>query len=214
MAEILIGTGIVLGTVFYFIPALIALIKNRRKSIEIIMINIFLGWTVIGWIIALIMTASGEAKEKKHLKYSIPILLVFIILISIIFIMIFLKFENRFSSALVDSIATSQTSISTRSRPRVSEVFNIDIIGYENYGDEMTGIKVKIKNISGKYIERCYLTCVLFKDGKEIDAMSHYAIKSTEGGLYPGEYTYFNYVLSTGRKNFDSVKFHIKNIDF
>jgi hypothetical protein len=213
MTEILIGIAIVLGTGFYFIPAIISLVRNNKKTTEAIIINIFLGWTVIGWIIALIMAISGEAKETKRSKYGISILLVFIVLISSGFIALYFEFKDAFISALVNS-QKIQSTISVKSKPKISDIFDIDIIKYEAYSNEMTTIKTKIKNISEKKIERCYLTCVLYKNGKEVDAMSHYAVKSSEGGLSPGEYVYFSYTLSTGRNEFDSVKFHIKNIDY
>ena len=37
---------------FYFIPSIIAL--NKINSTKILVLNFFLGWTVIGWVIALI----------------------------------------------------------------------------------------------------------------------------------------------------------------
>ncbi|MFW6172242.1 MAG: superinfection immunity protein, partial [Elusimicrobiota bacterium] len=187
--------------------------KNNKKTIETIIINIFLGWTVIGWIIALIMAISGEVKETKRSKYGISILLAFIVLISSGFIALYFEFKDAFASTLVNS-QKIQSTISVKSKPKISDIFDIDIIKYEAHSNEMTTIKIKIKNISEKKIKRCYLTCVLYKNRKEVDAMSHYAVKSSEGGLSPGEYTYFSYTLSTGRNEFDSVKFNIKNIDY
>ncbi len=37
---------------FYFIPSMIA--YNKISAVKILVLNFFLGWTVIGWVIALI----------------------------------------------------------------------------------------------------------------------------------------------------------------
>ena len=45
--------------VFYFIPSLIAGFRNHRSAGSIFVINLFLGWTFLGWVIALAMSVSG-----------------------------------------------------------------------------------------------------------------------------------------------------------
>ena len=37
----------------YFLPTIVVLGKNKRNGCSIIIINIFLGWTFIGWVVAL-----------------------------------------------------------------------------------------------------------------------------------------------------------------
>jgi hypothetical protein len=49
-----------LGTVLYFLPTIIAAIKSKRDTLAIFLLNFFLGWSVIGWIIALIWAAKHE----------------------------------------------------------------------------------------------------------------------------------------------------------
>jgi len=49
--------------VIYFLPTLIAIMNsNRAHRFSAIFVNIFLGWSVIGWIVALILAM----KEKQH----------------------------------------------------------------------------------------------------------------------------------------------------
>jgi hypothetical protein len=40
--------------IFYFIPTIIAHNKNHRNFNAILILNIVLGWTLLGWIVALI----------------------------------------------------------------------------------------------------------------------------------------------------------------
>jgi hypothetical protein len=48
------------GFVMYFLPAIIALARNKRDTVAILLLNIFLGWTVIGWIVALVWAAKND----------------------------------------------------------------------------------------------------------------------------------------------------------
>lgn len=39
----------------YFLPAIIAAVRHTHNSVGILLLNIFLGWTVVGWFVALFM---------------------------------------------------------------------------------------------------------------------------------------------------------------
>jgi hypothetical protein len=41
-------------TLIYFIPFIVALARKHNDSTAIFVLNLFLGWTFIGWVIALI----------------------------------------------------------------------------------------------------------------------------------------------------------------
>jgi hypothetical protein len=49
------------GTLMYFLPSIIALARNKRDTLAIFLLNFFLGWSVIGWIVALVWAARHEA---------------------------------------------------------------------------------------------------------------------------------------------------------
>jgi hypothetical protein len=42
------------GFVLYFLPAIIAFARSKRDAVSILVLNLFLGWTMIGWVIALV----------------------------------------------------------------------------------------------------------------------------------------------------------------
>jgi len=42
------------GFVLYFLPAIIAFGKSKRDAGAILALNFFLGWTAIGWVVALV----------------------------------------------------------------------------------------------------------------------------------------------------------------
>ena len=45
----------------YFLPSLVAAANERRKSKAIFLTNMLLGWTVIGWIVAMVWALNHEA---------------------------------------------------------------------------------------------------------------------------------------------------------
>ena len=40
------------GFVMYFLPSIIALARSKRDITAIVLLNFFLGWTMIGWVVA------------------------------------------------------------------------------------------------------------------------------------------------------------------
>ena len=44
----------------YFLPSIIALARNKRDTLAIFLLNLFLGWSVIGWIVALVWAATHD----------------------------------------------------------------------------------------------------------------------------------------------------------
>jgi hypothetical protein len=53
---------LVFGFAFYFLPAIIAAVRNTHNSGGILLLNIFLGWTLIGWFIALVMAMTSAPR--------------------------------------------------------------------------------------------------------------------------------------------------------
>jgi len=47
--------------VMYFLPSLIALARSKRDILAIFLLNLLLGWSVIGWVVALIWAAKHDA---------------------------------------------------------------------------------------------------------------------------------------------------------
>lgn len=47
--------------VMYFLPTIVALARSKRDTLAIFLLNLFLGFTVIGWIVALIWAAKHDS---------------------------------------------------------------------------------------------------------------------------------------------------------
>ncbi len=46
--------------VMYFLPSIIALARSKRDIMGIIVLNFFLGWTMIGWVVALVWAVKTD----------------------------------------------------------------------------------------------------------------------------------------------------------
>jgi Superinfection immunity protein len=46
---------LIFGVGFYFLPAIIAAVRHTHNSTGILLLNLFLGWTMVGWFVALLM---------------------------------------------------------------------------------------------------------------------------------------------------------------
>lgn len=44
----------------YFLPSIIALARSKRDILAIFLLNLFLGWSIIGWFVALIWAAKTD----------------------------------------------------------------------------------------------------------------------------------------------------------
>ena len=59
------GVSHAIALCIYFIPAFIALVRRRHNTLVIILVNLALGWTIIGWAIALSWAISKPKPKSK-----------------------------------------------------------------------------------------------------------------------------------------------------
>ncbi len=60
VAIIAVIIGGIVGMAFYFLPTVIAMVRQKRNTIAIFVLNFFLGWTFIGWVAALVWSLATE----------------------------------------------------------------------------------------------------------------------------------------------------------
>jgi len=49
------------GFGMYFLPSIVALARSKRDLLGIFLLNLFLGWSVIGWVVALVWAVKADA---------------------------------------------------------------------------------------------------------------------------------------------------------
>lgn len=61
----LVVLGVLIG--IYFVPAIVANANHKRNTGAILILNLLLGWTIIGWVVALVwavMVDSGPQETR------------------------------------------------------------------------------------------------------------------------------------------------------
>jgi hypothetical protein len=48
------------GFLLYFLPSIIALTRSKRNTLSIFLLNFFLGWTLVGWVVALVWAVKAD----------------------------------------------------------------------------------------------------------------------------------------------------------
>lgn len=47
----------------YFLPFIVALSRGHRNTLAIFFLNAFLGWTLLGWVVAIVWAAMATQRE-------------------------------------------------------------------------------------------------------------------------------------------------------
>lgn len=58
------GAGGVVLIGFYFLPTIVAFTRKVTDRGSVVVINLFLGWTLIGWVVALAMACRSSTRAR------------------------------------------------------------------------------------------------------------------------------------------------------
>ena len=58
-----LAIGAIISLVIYFLPFIIALMRNHSQKVAIFFLDLFLGWSFVGWVVALVWSF---IKEKNN----------------------------------------------------------------------------------------------------------------------------------------------------
>jgi hypothetical protein len=61
--------GVIVLVSCYFMPTIIALLRDRRGVGGVALVNFFFGWTVIGWLVAFIWSCTGKTRVDDRRAY-------------------------------------------------------------------------------------------------------------------------------------------------
>ena len=60
--------GSIFAICIYFLPTFISIIRGGTKKTAVFIVNMFFGWTVLGWVAALVMAVSFEKQSDYDLR--------------------------------------------------------------------------------------------------------------------------------------------------
>ena len=55
-------------TLLYFLPSIIG--KDKRDAAGIFLLNLLLGWTLIGWVVAFLWACASDRPTPVHVQYA------------------------------------------------------------------------------------------------------------------------------------------------
>src|SRR6266851_3105879 len=58
----------VLGSLSIFLPSIIALARSKRNTLSTFLLNFFLGWTLIGWVVALVWAVRSTTIRLQFVR--------------------------------------------------------------------------------------------------------------------------------------------------
>ncbi|MEQ8433855.1 MAG: superinfection immunity protein [Oceanicaulis sp.] len=56
---------LLISALLYFLPTVIALARSHHNGFAIFLTNLLLGWTLIGWVIALIWSVTASERRVR-----------------------------------------------------------------------------------------------------------------------------------------------------
>lgn len=57
--------GGLIGLAFHFIPTIVAVIRKHRNTGPIVLVNLLLGWSCIGWVVALAWSMTDQTEDRR-----------------------------------------------------------------------------------------------------------------------------------------------------
>jgi hypothetical protein len=61
---------VIIGIAFYFLPTIVAVARHYRSTGSVVVVNLLLGWTVIGWVVALAMAFGSNQRDAQVVVYA------------------------------------------------------------------------------------------------------------------------------------------------
>jgi len=55
---------LVISFLIYFMPSFVASSKKHKNFTGVLLLNVFLGWTFLGWVAALVWSVQTQDKQK------------------------------------------------------------------------------------------------------------------------------------------------------
>ncbi|MFE9816730.1 superinfection immunity protein [Streptomyces sp. NBC_00236] len=63
---IVVFLGLIVAALVYFVPAVVAFSRGVPNKGSVLVLNLFLGWTLVGWVVALAMAARSAPQGPRY----------------------------------------------------------------------------------------------------------------------------------------------------
>lgn len=58
--------GLIVAVLIYFVPTVVAFSRGVPNKGSVLVLNLFLGWTLVGWVVALAMAARSAQQPPRY----------------------------------------------------------------------------------------------------------------------------------------------------
>jgi hypothetical protein len=70
---LVIALAIALGVAIYLLPSIIGFARQRPNAVPILVLNVFLGWSLLGWVAALVWSlAVDQPVQQVFINQAMP----------------------------------------------------------------------------------------------------------------------------------------------
>ena len=59
------GLGILVVIIVYFMPSIVAGMRRKQNTGAVFALNLFLGWTLLGWVVALVWALTVDQPAPR-----------------------------------------------------------------------------------------------------------------------------------------------------
>ena len=60
MSGIVVLLVVIIGLALYFLPTIIAANRKKTNTVSIFVLNLFLGWSLVGWVVSLVWALAQD----------------------------------------------------------------------------------------------------------------------------------------------------------
>ncbi len=76
IAGLLVLVGFVLLAALYFAPTIVAFFRHSKQRLPVLVLNLLLGWTFVGWVVSLVMAVGRTDGQDQPVinihQYAAP----------------------------------------------------------------------------------------------------------------------------------------------
>lgn len=66
VAGLLFWVVVLVGVLVYLLPSCVAVLRGHKNAVPICVINVFLGWLLVGWVVALAWSFSHQDRPRTR----------------------------------------------------------------------------------------------------------------------------------------------------
>ncbi len=190
--RVLIGLLTILAIVaIYFLPTIVAFKRKYKNRMSVFIINLFLGWTLVGWVVALALSFINDIDEnKKQSDKAVKLIGILGIFVFAIFAIIaFIGYKKYNKDSIANPYFSEQSNISDNKKQNPATLlFKPHILG------KMSHIKEMLENLSPNDVELAYA------EGGNVNAKTEYYTVLMYASMYCRNPEVLNVLIKHGAK--------------